>query len=181
MMRMLALTGLLGVCVLGLSGCAAPQGKFGEAMKHPEQKPLAVADVLAHPEKYNGQFIRVRGTVKNLCDHSGCWMEVGAKNAAAGDGLVVVFSYDKSLGRVPPEARGHEAVVEGKLSVKEIDEGERRRQAVEHGASVAELAKIYGSKKVIRLECPAAEIAGVKPLDAKPCEHEEQEQTKEKK
>lgn len=164
---------LAAFAVLALVGCAGPQAHFGEPMKHDHQRPLSVARVMANPDDYDGEYVRVAGTVHTMCTTSGCWMElVDAPAADDAEGLVVVFTYDRAThSRVPPEAIGHKAVVEGKLVVKSIPEEQRRHMAADAGASVEELERIKGPAKSVRLECPAARIAGVKPAAPKACEH----------
>ncbi|MCK4340199.1 MAG: DUF4920 domain-containing protein [Phycisphaerae bacterium] len=167
--------GLLCLASLGLvvwTGCAGKMTQFGEPMKNPTQKPLTVTHVLSEPEKYEGQQILVRGTVRALCEHSGCWMELAHNASDEGEGLVVVFTYDKELGRLPVEAKGREALAEGTLVVKEISEAQRRHRAKEQGMSELEIAGIIGPKESIRLECPAAKIEGVEPVEPKACKHE---------
>ena len=157
-----------------LAGCGAPRTHFGEPMIRAKKKPLTVGTVMADPDKYEGQAIRVRGTVAGICKHSGCKMKLAHNAEDKGEGLLVVFTFDRTKYRVPPEAVGKEALVEGTLKVEDVSEAQRREFAKRRGMPDEELAKISGSKKSIRLECPSATIYGVEPGTPVPCEHEDE-------
>ena len=165
----------LSLVVAGLllsTGCATTQTHFGQPMKLTDQKPLTVTHIVTDPNEYEGRYVAVRGTVRSLCTHSGCWMELAHNPSDEADGLLVIFTYDRKKYRVPPEAKGHEALVEGTVVIKESSEAQRRYRAKEQGMSAEQVAAIVGPKKSVRLECPAARIAGVKPGTPQACEHE---------
>ncbi len=169
MQRTVFLTGTtLLICGL-LMGCTANMTQFGEPPRE-AAKTISVSQLLENLDDYAGEYVRVRGVVTEMCTHSGCWMEVADRQGA--DGVFVKFTYDTSKGRVPAEAIGQKAVVEGKVVVMEVSEERRRHYAEDQGASEAELAKIIGPEKVAQLECPSARIANVDVAQPKACEHE---------
>jgi hypothetical protein len=155
-----------------LCACAAQQAHFGDAPKMENEKPLSVPHITSAPENYEGKYVRVKGTVRDLCTTSGCWMEIARDTSKEEPALLVVFTYDKTKYRVPPDAKGHEAIVEGTVSIREISQADRRHYAEDSGASPEEIAKIIGPEKIVRLECPAATIKGVEPATPQACEHE---------
>jgi hypothetical protein len=157
----------LALCIL--SGCATRYTQFGAAPQRPVHEPLKVAEILKDPDQWNGQYVRVSGTVRDLCAHAGCWMEIA--DTPDGKPLWVQFTYDTSTQRVPVEAKGHRAVVEGKLVVTEVSEAQRRHYAEDQGASADEIAKIKGTEKRVQLEAPYAGIEGVQPAAPQACEH----------
>jgi hypothetical protein len=167
--RLIAGAGAL-VALLVLSGCATQQARFGAAPQRQMQEPFTVAQVLEQPQKYAGQYVRVAGVVTDLCEHAGCWMEVADKPGAKP--LFVAFTYDLTTGRVPVEAKGHHAVLEGKIVLKEVPEERRRHIAAEQGAKPEQLALIKGPETQVQLECPSAEIEGVKPAAPQPCDQQ---------
>ena len=159
---------LAGLVVL--AGCASQHGHFGHPMKHEGQKALTVAEVLANTDQYKGQEICVSGTVVALCEHSGCWIKIADKKGD--DTLLIKCIFAKEGSRIPPEAEGHKAVVQGTLLMTEVSEARRRHVAEERGASAEEIAKIVGPKTRLELACLAATVEGVKPAEPRPCEHE---------
>jgi len=162
---------LVSVACLGIVawGCAAPHGHFGEPMKHEGQKPLTVGHVLSNPQQYDGQFVRVAGTVEAVCGTAGCWMEIADQ---PGDKpLFVKLAMDTSKGRMPPEAKGHKAIAEGTVKVVEFSEAQRKHFAEAAGQSPAEIGKIKGPEQRVQLVSKAASVQGIKPAEPKTCEH----------
>lgn len=66
--------------------------------------------IVAEPAKFAQKTIKTEGTVTAVCQHMGCWMEIGADDKLA---------HVKMAGHsffVPKTATGHHAIVEGQLS-----------------------------------------------------------------
>ena len=164
------------VSLMIAAGCAAPRTHFGEPMRLASTQPLTVGHILADPEHYDGRYVRVHGTITVLCAHSGCWMKLAHNAKDEREGLIVLFTYDREKYRLPPEAKGHAAVVEGTVVIAETPEATRRHRAEEQGMSAEEVAKIVGPERSVRLKCPAATVFGVKPGTPAPCKHEEKKQ-----
>jgi hypothetical protein len=172
MRNAITIVALIAVTAL-FTGCATQQTHFGESMF---AWPESTTELCAHPDKYEGKYVKVSGYVKDLCTHSGCWMELADKPDAEGDGVLVVFTYDREEhGRVPAEAKGHKATVEGKVVLASITEQQRRADAKQHGATPDEIAAIRGDKQIVKLECPAASVDGVKSAENEPCTHEHED------
>lgn len=159
--------GLIGFMLL--SGCASNYTQFGTAPQHPGAQPLKVQQVLDAPEKYAGKHVKLAGLITDLCTHAGCWMEIA--DAPTGRPLFVQFTYDTTTQRVPPEAKGRRAIVEGKVVTKEISEAQRRHYAEDQGATPEQVAAIKGPETQVQLECPSVQIEGVKPAAPQACEH----------
>lgn len=176
MRTVLGFTLVIALGVTFGAGCQAPQTHFGEPMKENWSLAKNAGELCAHPDKYEGKYVKVAGYVKDLCTHSGCWMELADDPDAAEDGILVVFTYDREKhGRIPAEAKGHKATVEGKVVLATITEEQRREEAVHHGATPDEVAKIKGDKQMVKIECPAVKVAGVEAAENKPCTHEHED------
>jgi len=74
-------------------------------------KTTKVSEILSNPEQFEGKKVLIEGTVVNVCEKAGCWIEV------AGD-----KDYESILVKVndgeivfPVEAQGKTAVVEGEV------------------------------------------------------------------
>ena len=86
----------------------AEETSYGEGLTIRQSIPLSM--LLANPDRYIGQKVRVEGTVTEVCQMKGCWMEIEespkAKIRIKVDDGVIVF---------PPSAKGKPAIAEGVL------------------------------------------------------------------
>lgn len=74
---------------------------------------VPLVDVIKHPEKYENKKIIIEGTVNNVCQKKGCWMEVLAGKDQPG--VRVTF---KDYGFfVPKDASGYKVRAEGKVKI----------------------------------------------------------------
>jgi hypothetical protein len=96
-------TAMAGLAVAGqLTGTA-----YGSGVTIAEPTPIAT--LLAKPEGFVGQKVRVDGVITGVCEKRGCWMQVTDPDTGQGvrikveDG-VIVFPY---------ESMGHRAAAEG--------------------------------------------------------------------
>lgn len=163
-----------------LSGCASNKNMthFGKPPQlGPSMRTLTVTEVTEDIDRYDGNTIKVGGYVDAMCVHSGCWMKLADKPDAPADAprVIVKFTYDHELGRVPPAAMGKQAVAEGKLEIIRRSQVERIKLAREHGASPAEIGKIKGPKTLYVLNSPTAWVADVTTATPKPCAHEHED------
>lgn len=158
----------LAVCVaLTAIGCATKPTYFGEAMKREKDKAITVKELLTHTHKYNGKEVCVTGVVTVVCPGAGCWLELA--DELGGETIFVQLAYDRSKWRVPPEAKGHKARVEGSVLVAQHTEAQRRHYAEEKGLSAEEIAQIKGPKPVVQVISPALWIRGVKAAAPQAC------------
>jgi hypothetical protein len=98
---------LIPAAVSAADAPAAPQ-RFGAAVK--VKAPVDVAKLAAAPEKFKGKTIRLEGTVKEVCQGKGCWVEVADANGAS----FMARSLDESV-LLPKDCKGMRVVVEGKV------------------------------------------------------------------
>jgi len=79
---------------------------------------LALAEVLASPERFRDQTITVQGHVRSACTRRGCWMEVAEGGDPKLPGCRVTF---KDYGFfVPTDSAGARAKVQGTLGVNTL-------------------------------------------------------------
>jgi hypothetical protein len=77
--------------------------------------PLALAEVLASPERFRDQAVTVEGQVRSACTRRGCWMELAEASDPKLPGCRVTF---KDYGFfVPTDSAGAHAKVQGTLGV----------------------------------------------------------------
>jgi hypothetical protein len=86
--------------------------KRGEALG--SSPAVKLSDVLANPQKYADKTVIVEGTVKQVCQKQGCWMELTPEKGARG----VRVTFGEHAFFVPFNSGGLRARAEGKFSVK---------------------------------------------------------------
>ena len=107
-MRLL-LAVFLSVCY-GLAG----EVKLGKPLSL--KQPIEIGKLLSEPGRYVGKRVQVKGAIREVCQHMGCWMEIGEPGSTQGirikvnDGEIVF----------PRDAAGKTAIAEGKLVKLEL-------------------------------------------------------------
>ena len=153
----LAALGLLTV----VSACSEPElpfTQYGEALTLTET--TSVSDVLADPDAYVGQHLRVEGTVTGVCEQQGCWIAVASENEAeqlrvkVEDGVIVF----------PQTALGCHARVEGMMEKLELTMEQALAQAEHHAEEQGlefDPASVTGPEVIYQLRGLGAEIEDV--------------------
>lgn len=83
--------------------------KYGREITATEK--VKVSEILASPENFVGKTVLVEGTILNVCEKRGCWLELASDNefesirVKVEDGVIVF----------PMEAKGQKALVEGEV------------------------------------------------------------------
>ncbi len=110
---------ILTISALLLSAAVLLAGdgkKYGEEITLKET--TKVSEILANPDKYEGQKVLVEGLIVNVCEKRGCWIELASDKpyesirVKVNDGEIVF----------PMEAKGEKAVVEGKVYSFEVEQ-----------------------------------------------------------
>lgn len=90
---------------LAFAGDAAPQ-RYGA--KVTAKKPVNIGQLAQSPAKFKGKTVRLEGTVKDVCQGMGCWIEVQDASGAS----FLARSLDESV-LVPKDCKGRKVVVQG--------------------------------------------------------------------
>ncbi|MGI8469320.1 MAG: DUF4920 domain-containing protein [Pyrinomonadaceae bacterium] len=103
--------------------------KRGAPLSNDAQK-VSLAKLLAEPDKYKGQTVRVEGVIVRSCKMEGCWLELApdAKSKS-----VRVNMKDHSF-FVPLDSAGAKAKVEGTVAIKILSKQQVDRLTAEDGA-----------------------------------------------
>ena len=118
----------LTICAMAAAPLTAGESQsYGEGVTLDEV--VAIDELLANPNDYVGQKIRVDGVITGVCKKRGCWVQI--TDPDSGDGVrikvedgVIVFPY---------EAMGHEAQAEGVFeAIKLTPEQVEARTAAAH-------------------------------------------------
>lgn len=175
MRSMLALALVLVAC--GNNDAAAPAAPAVEAPAAPAAPPAAsaglkgdvygagvtltestpVSKLLAEADQYDGKVVRVEGTVTEVCEKRGCWMNI----ASDAQFETLRFKVQDGVITIPLEAKGRYAVAEGtlrKVALSPEDaQAMREHEAEEQGKPVDNTTplptysiKLEGSGAVIR-------------------------------
>lgn len=151
---------LIATTVVVLTGCTeAPfEGEpYGAALTLSEVTP--VTRILDEPESFVGRRVLVQGTIAEVCDRAGCWMDIldadgtRAIQVKVDDGEIVF----------PTEATGRVARVEGVVEKLELSH-EEALAAAEHRAEEQgeefDPASVTGPETTYRIRGAGAVIAG---------------------
>jgi hypothetical protein len=109
------------LAVLVLTGCQSTGETGGPVFEgEPYGEPLTlttltpIPDILAAPQQYVGERVLVEGTVVDVCNTQGCWMDI-----AVGDAEIQV-KVDDGVIVFPLTARGNTALVEGVVEERDL-------------------------------------------------------------
>ena len=72
------------------------------------RKPVRIQRLAKHPEKFEGKVLRLEGTVKNVCQGRGCWVDVEDANGVT----FMAKSLDESV-LLPKDCAGRKVIVQG--------------------------------------------------------------------
>ncbi len=107
---------------------------YGTGVALPEATPLSA--ILADIPRYDGQKVRVEGTVTEVCAKRGCWMEIAGDQAFQS----LRFKVEDGVITIPIEAKGRYAVAEGTVHKIELTpedaQAMREHEAEEQGKPV---------------------------------------------
>lgn len=147
----------LGAAAAGLAGAAedgSDTAVYGAGVG--EVKLVTIARILAHPEKFEGREVAVRGKVTGVCPMKGCWMELedkGARVRIKVEDDVIVF---------PVDSEGHTAIARGKVELLDMERDAyvawRRHLAEELGQAFDETSIGDGPYRIVQIAGLGAEI-----------------------
>ena len=146
---------LFVLLVLLTSSLQAEEGSYGAGLTIDETIPVSL--LLANPDRYLGQKVRVEGTVTEVCQMKGCWMEIEespkAKIRVKVDDGVMVF---------PVTSKGKLAVAEGTVEAipmtKEQYIGWLEHLAEERGETFNAASVGDGPFRILQLKGTGARI-----------------------
>jgi Domain of unknown function (DUF4920) len=130
---------------------------LGAALTLDETLPIPL--LLAHPDQYVGKKVRVEGTVTEVCQMKGCWMEIEegpeAKIRIKVEDGVIVF---------PATATGKKAIAEGVVEsvpmTRESYVAWREHEAEDRGVKFDPATVGDGPFRILELRGVGARISG---------------------
>ena len=120
------------VALLGAASCRQPQMEGTVYGVRPTLKDTTlVSTILSAPESHLGQRVLVTGTIVQVCEARGCWLQIASDRPSE----MLKIKVDDGVIVFPMTARGKKAVVEGVVEkvvmTAEAARAEARRHAEE--------------------------------------------------
>lgn len=141
--------------LLGSLSATAGTTRVGEPLTVARTTPIAA--LTDDPDAFEGQMVRVEGTVAGVCQKMGCWMEV-----ADADGRAVRVKVEDGVMVFPAEAEGHDAAVQGKVEILPMTRDEylgwKRHLAEDAGRTFDESTLGQPPYRLVQLRGHGAEI-----------------------
>ncbi len=124
-------------------------------------EPTPVAAILDQPDTYVGRAVRIEGTVKDVCEMAGCWLELEAGNPEVAGRTLRVKVNDGEI-VFPKTSRGQRAVAEGVVEAKEVSrdayESHLRHIADEQGRDFDPSSVGDGPYRLLQVKGTGAEV-----------------------
>ncbi len=133
-----------------------PYELFGEALD-PEVAETDFATLLASPDAYLKQIVKVRAVVRASCQVRGCWMEIRNEADKSSDGLTVRFEGYSFF--VPLNSRASRVVIQGELEVQTLTKAQVKEVEAEGGTVQLQPD---GTAKVLTFMATGVEMRGRK-------------------
>ncbi len=116
-----------------------------------------VSQIFASPKKFVGKTVMVEGTVVDVCQKRGCWMDISGDKK----GQKIKIKVEDGVIVFPVSKKGHKAVVQGVVeeivyTKEELIEAEKHK-AEEQGAKF-DPSKIKSGKTVYQIKGTGARI-----------------------
>jgi hypothetical protein len=119
------------VALLGAISCRQPEMEGTVYGERPTLKDTTlVSTILSAPESHLGQRVLVTGTIVQVCEARGCWLQIASDRPSE----MLRIKVDDGVIVFPMTARGKKAVVEGVVEKVVMTAEEARAEAKRHAA-----------------------------------------------
>ncbi len=109
--------------------------QFGQPIS--ERERVALSDITAAPEQFDGQVVSTEGEITAVCQRMGCWMEM-----KDGDGPAVRVPMAGHAFFLPKDVSGRRARVEGHVALRTLPPGEAAHLASEGAQAIGQRLQI---------------------------------------
>lgn len=124
---------------------AAGARTFGTAPD--EARPLTeLGAILAEPERFRDQVVRTEGTIAQVCQRMGCWMELRPGEAQGPAVRVPMAGHSFFL---PRDVAGRRAMIEGRVELRELSPAVREHLESEGATATSSALAIEASGVVV--------------------------------
>lgn len=120
---------------------AHAQGKaYGKALTLKDKTPISA--ILKDPHAYHGKKVQVEGTIVEVCEERGCWINIASDKPFE----KIRFKVDDGVIVFPLDAKGKKATVEGVVTVSMVTKEQAIAQAKEMHKERGTMAKFDSTK-----------------------------------
>ncbi len=117
--------------------------QFGGALS--DRAETSLADIAAAPATFEGQTVRTEGQIERVCQRMGCWMELRAEGT---EPVRVPMAGHAFF--LPRDVVGHQASIEGRVTVTPLSPEARAHLASEGALATADELSIEATSVVVR-------------------------------
>lgn len=155
-MRVTALVSITALALVACQPATFDGAPYGEPLTLETVTP--VSEILASPDRFVGERVMVEGTIAEVCDRAGCWMDIQGESP---DERIQVKVNDGEI-VFPVAATGKRARVEGvveKLEMTQAEAVEAARHRAEEQGEAFDASGITGPVTTYRIRGAGAVIA----------------------
>ena len=128
---------------------AAAGKRYGK--KITVKKATSISSILADPKKYDGKRVMVEGTVTDVCQHMGCWINVAEKDG----GESIKFKVEDGVIVFPKDSKGKTAKVQGRITVADLSKEDliaSKKHEAEESGKTFDSTSVTGPKTVATIQ-----------------------------
>lgn len=112
-----------------------------------ETRPLTALDaIVAEPERFRDRVVRTEGTIAQVCQRMGCWMEL---RPGSGEGPAVRVPMAGHSFFLPRDVAGRRAMIEGRVELRELSPAFRAHLESEGATAASSPLAIVASGVVV--------------------------------
>ena len=115
------------------------------------KKVTSIDSILANPQKYDGKRVMVEGTVTDVCQHMGCWINVAPKKG----GESIKFKVEDGVIIFPKDSKGKLVKAQGKITVADLSKDDliaAKKHEAEEAGRTFDASSVIGPKRVATIQ-----------------------------
>ncbi len=122
---------------------AGEERAFGQPLS--PTPPIPLASITGDPARFAGQTVKTEGTITQVCQRMGCWMELQAEGTPP---VRVPMAGHRFF--LPRDVSGRLATIEGTVNLRELSEAERAHLESEGATATGRAMEIVAAGVVVR-------------------------------
>ena len=130
----------VALVVLAATAAQAQAKTYGKPLTLKEKTPIS--KILQNPNAYQGKKVQVEGTIVEVCEERGCWINIASDKPFE----KIRFKVDDGVIVFPLDAKGKLAVAEGVVQVSMLTKEQAMAQAKEMHKERGTMAKFDSTK-----------------------------------
>ncbi len=154
---------VMAVLALSVGVLVAKEQSFGKGVSSHET--IKVSELLANPDKYVGETVRVQGTAVGVCKHRGCWVNI----ASDVEGESVRVKVTDGVIVFPPEIMGETIIAEGVWTANKLDLETTKKicaNEAKHAGEEFDASKVTNCRTLYQITGTGAVVVEAAPKNA---------------